>query len=338
MSTASFDATLTYADGHTEVVTGSVPLNPPPPAFESGVALDQYPGSSPATKTRQALYDDAVARIGPVDFVRCYMTPTQSALGAFPSTWSGVKTAAGEVADADSRGTAWSFRPDCAQFKNGSYDNKFRSVLQTYSGRKLRVMLWHEADSQVAKGNLNRLDWLAATARAVGIVHETNPDGTRKYPNVEIWTCVTSYNFDPASGRNPADYVTPGVDGYCADSYNDQSARHDSTTWKTPAQNLDAYVAFCQQHGYAMGWMEIGCQPDFAQPNRRGGWLMDGVNYGKSKGFRFFMYFDGNGDKGYWQIGAKVHCAAYFPATVGAVTSVDVDTASPAMWKTLMGR
>jgi hypothetical protein len=339
--TTVFSATLTYPDGAVQTISGVPNITdptPPGPAFEAGVALDQYAGSSPAVKTRQALYDDWVARCGKPDFLRCYMTPTQSTLSNFPSSWSQAASMSGEVADRDTRGTAWSIRPDCVAFKAGEYDNKLRQVLSTYSGKLLRLILWHEADSQVQKGALNRVDWLASTAHAVSLVHETNADGTRKYPKVEIWTCVTSYNFDPASGRDPYDYVTPGVDGYCADSYNDPSARHDSTTWKTPAALLDRYVAFCIEHEYEMGWMEIGCQPDFADPIRRPSWLTSAVNYGEAKGFRFFMYFDGKGDKGYWQIGQKVHCTAYFPATVGSVTSVETDSLSPATWKQLMGK
>lgn len=339
MTAANFDATIRYADGHTEVVRGSVPLVQPA-RFEYGVALDQYAGSSPATKTRQALYDDSVARCGKPDFLRAYMTPPQSSLSNFPSTWSQAASMSGEVADRATRGTAWSIRPVCSSVIAGAYDNKLRSVLSTYDGKKLRLILWHEADSQVKKGNLDRVEWLGATDHVRAIVHETNSNGSRKYPNVEIWTCVTSYNFDPVSGRNPLDYDTPGVDGYCVDGYNDQSARHDSTTWKTPAENLDAYVAFCNRPNrmYRKGWMEIGCQPDFSVPTRRGNWLSGAVDYGVANGFEFFMYFDGAGEKGYWQIGQQVHCSAYFPNTVGAVTSVAPDVLSATAWKALMGR
>lgn len=238
-------------------------------AFEHGVALDNSLDSSAST---QKLWNDYAAACGTPDFFRRYMTPSQSTLANFPSSWAQAVTMMGELPDWATRGTAWSFRPDCAAFAAGQYDSKFKACLNGYTGKKLRVMLWHEADAQVRQGNLNRVDWLNAMDHAATLFD------TYLWENVELWTCVTGYMWDPASGSNPNDYVTPGVDGYCADTYQDPSARHDGTAWKTPDELLDGYVAFCNAHAYRKGWMEIGCQPDFNNLNRRPNWLTDAVN------------------------------------------------------------
>jgi len=305
------------------------------PPTQFGVCVYPYPVMSGTPHTRQQEYDAYVAACGKPAYLRTYLTPAQSTLTALGTTWP----VPGEVSDWATRGSVLSIKFDQAALAAGQYDAKIRALCTSYTGTFLVIANHHEPEDDIEGGAFTAAQWRAGSARLASVVNALRrPDGSRY--NVEPWAILMGYTWEAASGRNPENYWVPGLAGYAVDQYNNPSARHDSTPWKSPAQLMDPFTAWAKPKGVKLGWVEIGCAPDFTNPQRRPDWATAAAQYCKANGYTLASWFDEAGPKADWELRAIVKRAKYFSASSNVaaetVLSVTPDTVSPAAWRAAM--
>jgi hypothetical protein len=306
------------------------PIEPPPPpsapTLYFGVAIGAYPNSG---HSKQTEYNAYTTSCGVPDYLRVYLNSTQSTLANFPTSWP----VAGELTDYQSRGTYLSFKPDLASFASGAYDAKLTALINSYDGLRLDLTCYHEPEDDIEASTITLANWVNANAHMAALVTSINN------PKVSTWATMGGFTWNPASGRNPNDYYVPGLQGYGIDQYNDPSARHDTThAWIYPAALMDPFTSWANSKGVLKGWIEIGCAPDFNDVNKRVGWLQQVGPYLVTNGYARASYFDLVGPKADWEVRAIVQRTAYFPATLGTVTSVVADPASAAAWRAATGK
>jgi hypothetical protein len=307
---------------------GVVPVRP---TTRFGVCVYPYPVASGTPHTRQQEYDAYVAACGQPAYLRTYLNPTQSTLTGLGTVWP----VPGEVSDWRTRGSVLSIKFNQPALAVGDYDAKIRALCTGYGGTFLAIANHHEPEDDIEGGAFTAAQWRAGSARLASVVNAL------KLPNVEPWAILMGYTWEAASGRNPEDYWVPGLAGYAVDQYNNPSARHDSTPWKSPAQLMDAFTAWARAKRVKLGWTEIGCAPDFTNPQRRADWATAAAQYCLANGYALASWFDEAGPKADWELRAVVKRSKYFAASsnvaVETVLSISPDSVAPTAWRAAIG-
>jgi len=209
----------------------------------------------------------------------------------FPSTFA----ASNAGIDVGRRESIWSFKPTPSTFAAGGNDTWFNNFLDSIpSGHKTMIILWHEPEGELNKGQFTLADWKAANNRMGAMVHAKNR------PELRSAICVIgSWGFDP---RNPGvgtefwdSGFTVNIDYIGFDPYNSGGDFTDLTNQPYFVEALD----WASSHNKQVLLPEFGCSED---PNgdhtKKATWIQHTYQLGISANMYAMLYFNADGPGG----------------------------------------
>jgi hypothetical protein len=297
----NLELSTNLANGY-RVVATNLPAQPPENMFTSNVSnagttfyrvrlLPMFIGaantvSNGSGMTYQQSWTGLENAVGPLGIRRSYAS---SLVTSFPSTVAAI--------DLGKRASLFSFKANWTEMAAGTYDEQVRNLVRSIPSNHLAYLCWfHEPENDgAASAFVPAFRRFSTAAKSVG------------RPNVKVTLILMTWTWDPASGRNPADWW-PGaqyVDAVGLDGYNPYDPTKNGSNWKTFASVFQTATDWLRSQGAKeIGAAETGCKERVGDPNAKANWLRDAVKWADSQRYGFFCYFDSNvgddGGSGWW--------------------------------------
>jgi hypothetical protein len=178
-----------------------------------------------------------------------------------------------------------SFKPPgrWADVAAGRHDGILRWILVRLRDIERPVMLaiHHEPENEASRVQRPR-DWVAMQTHVIGLAG-------RLSPNVTIVPVLMQYTFDPASGRNPREWLVPDAVVRGVDVYNPWRPRHDAP-WVELGTMLDRVRKVMGPGPLVVP--EFGCHTDPHDHARTLRWFSDAFDYAVDNDVVGMTYFD----------------------------------------------
>ncbi len=102
--------------------------------------------------------------------------------------------------------------------------------------------------------------------------------------------CLMGWTFDPRSGRIAADWIPETAEAIAIDPYNWFGVT--GATWVSPAQMLEAPLAFAASVSLPLLIWETNCAEDPADPGRKATWLREFFDLAEAERIEQLVFFD----------------------------------------------
>jgi len=247
-------------------------------------AANTVPGGSGLNyKQSWDLLDTAVGPLG------CRRSYSSGLVTNFLSTVAAI--------DAGKRASVFSFKTDWTMMALGQHSNDVWNLVQSIPAGHLAYLCWfHEPENDGSAAAF--VPAFQQFSRAVRAANR---------PNVKVTLILMTWTWNPASGRNPADWW-PGaeyVDAVGLDGYNPYDPAVANSKWKTFSTIFETAVDWMRGRGVKeVGVAEFGCKERTGDVNAKANWLLDAAGWADAQRLSFVCYFDSDvGDSagaGWW--------------------------------------
>lgn len=265
--------TITAPSSGAPAVPVPAPSTAPPAA--SGTA---YGTSIPVGRPDQApaVVARLRAQLGAIPVARVFSP------GLPPARWEDEPVLAALGGDSS---VVYSFQGDLDELAAGTHDALISGFLDSRpEGVQVWMVLKHEPEDDVQRGEFTAEQFRAATEHVAGVVREAGGIPT---------TVLQAYTLNPASGRDWRDFYTPAVDVLAWDAYN-TAAKNEVPSYKAPEKFLEPVLAVAEETGKPFGFAEFGspCLPNDPGCTGRAQWLTQMSEALEAGGAQFVTYWN----------------------------------------------
>jgi hypothetical protein len=194
--------------------------------------------------------------------------------------------------DVGKRQSMWSFKATPSVFAAGTNDAWFSSFLDSIpAGHQTIIILWHEPEGELNKGDFTLADWKAANNRMGAMVHAKGRSELRSAICV-----IGAWNFTPSNPGYNTEFwdsgFTANIDYIGFDPY-DQGG--DFTPLASQPYFMKAYN-WAVSHGKPIMFPEFGVSDDpGGDATKKANWIANTYQFGISASMYAMLYFNASG-------------------------------------------
>ena len=186
-----------------------------------------------------------------------------------------------------------------AEVARGDQDVWLDDLLRQVGALNVPVFLTihHEPENDAVGTGMRPRNWVDMQTRAIKKAAVLAPMAT-------ITPVLMQWTFDPASGRNPADWQVSTAKVFGFDAYNAWSPTN-GKKWTTFASKVDRVKPWTGGRPLVVG--EYGCREDPSDPERAAQWLRDAFAYALANNIVCMSYFNSNQNSpdGSWELDGR---------------------------------
>jgi len=186
-----------------------------------------------------------------------------------------------------------------AEVARGDQDVWLEDLLRQVGALNVPVFLTihHEPENDAGTAGMWPSQWVKMQERAIKKAAVLAPKAT-------ITPVLMQWTFDPASGRNPADWQVPSAKVFGFDAYNGWSPTN-GKKWTTFGSKVDRIKPWTGGRPLVVG--EYGCREDASDPERAAQWLRDAFAYARANNVVCMSYFNSrqNSPDGSWELDGR---------------------------------